>query len=209
MNNDLSHIKILSVLHYVWAGMAVMIGVYFLATALWSYFYINRVVDTTLSMEAFSGLEDYPESNQYYEQAMQGFEDDAKDLFFWHLFVRGSAYLVIGLVFGALNLVAARYLAVRKGKVFCSVIAGINCLYLPLGTALGVFTFIVLGRPSVTAIFDAAENGTQTPQTQAYGQQAFAQQPQVQQQYGVNPYTQQPYGQPPQNNPYVNRPPNN
>ena len=203
MNNDLSHIKILSVLHYVWAGMAVMIGLYFFASATVGYVYMNRVVDTTISPEAYRDIEGFSESNQYIEETMRGLEGNARDLLFWELFVWGVGWFFVGLSVGALNLVAARYLSVHKGKTYCFVIAGINCLSFPLGTALGVFTFIVLGRPSVTAIFDSADNGTQTPQTQAYGQQAFAQQPQVQQQYGVNPYTQQPYGQPTQNNPYT------
>ena len=34
------------------------------------------------------------------------------------------------------------------------IIAGINCLGIPLGTTLGVFTFIVLLRPSVQHVFD-------------------------------------------------------
>ena len=33
-------------------------------------------------------------------------------------------------------------------------VAGLNCLHMPLGTLLGVFTFIVLARPSVQALFE-------------------------------------------------------
>ena len=33
------------------------------------------------------------------------------------------------------------------------VIAGINCLHIPLGTLLGVFTLVVLGRESVRKLY--------------------------------------------------------
>lgn len=34
------------------------------------------------------------------------------------------------------------------------VVAGVSCLSIPLGTALGVFTFIVLSRPSIVRLFE-------------------------------------------------------
>ena len=41
----------------------------------------------------------------------------------------------------------------RKGHTFCQVVAGLTCLSIPLGTILGVFTFIVLNRPEVKVMF--------------------------------------------------------
>lgn len=49
--------------------------------------------------------------------------------------------------------VAGRNLSRQKSWVFCLIVAGGACLYMPLGTILGVFTFIVLMRPSVKAAF--------------------------------------------------------
>jgi len=34
------------------------------------------------------------------------------------------------------------------------IVAGLGCLAVPYGTLLGVFTFVVLGRPSVVRLFD-------------------------------------------------------
>jgi hypothetical protein len=45
------------------------------------------------------------------------------------------------------------FLLRRKGYLFCLVIAGIQCAFTPLGTILGVFTIVVLVRPSVKAAF--------------------------------------------------------
>ena len=48
---------------------------------------------------------------------------------------------------------AGRCLQRRKHYTFCLIMAGVVCLFMPLGTALGIFAFIVLLRPSVKAVF--------------------------------------------------------
>ncbi len=37
--------------------------------------------------------------------------------------------------------------------MFCLVMACVACLFMPFGTVLGVFTIIVLARPSVQTLF--------------------------------------------------------
>lgn len=75
----------------------------------------------------------------------------------------GIALLMIlaGFVFSAvcavLQFMAARRLRERRGARFCQVVAGLSCVSVPLGTLLGVFTFIVLARPSVQALFAARD----------------------------------------------------
>ena len=44
----------------------------------------------------------------------------------------------------------------RRARTFSLVMAGVNCLSVPLGTTLGVFTFIVLLRESVAAQYALA-----------------------------------------------------
>jgi hypothetical protein len=52
---------------------------------------------------------------------------------------------------------AGRFLAQRRRRVFCMVVAGVTAaMCAPLGTVLGVFTIIVLQRPSVIQAFDSA-----------------------------------------------------
>jgi hypothetical protein len=41
--------------------------------------------------------------------------------------------------------------------VFCLVVAGVSCLFMPFGTILGVLSLIVLNRPSVKLLFSAQE----------------------------------------------------
>jgi uncharacterized membrane protein YhaH (DUF805 family) len=72
----------------------------------------------------------------------------------------GWIFVVIGLVFFvlAIAMAAARFRAAwcikhRKWRVFCMVIAAIGCLEFPYGTALGIFSFVVLNRDSVVQLF--------------------------------------------------------
>jgi hypothetical protein len=50
-----------------------------------------------------------------------------------------------------------RWLTRHKHKLFCEIIAGITCLAIPYGTTLGVFTFLVLGRPEAKRLFAGAQ----------------------------------------------------
>jgi hypothetical protein len=66
----------------------------------------------------------------------------------------------LGIFTVTLSLAIAKYWAGicikrRKSRTFCMVMAGISCIGIPYGTILGVFTFIVFGRPSVMRQFQA------------------------------------------------------
>ncbi|HOK94582.1 MAG TPA: hypothetical protein PK052_05995 [Anaerohalosphaeraceae bacterium] len=56
-------------------------------------------------------------------------------------------------IFGTLVLLAGRYISTRKYLVYCQIIAGLECLCVPLGTILGIFTLIQLTKPTVKATF--------------------------------------------------------
>ncbi|MNW11626.1 hypothetical protein D3C71_2091290 [compost metagenome] len=64
-----------------------------------------------------------------------------------------AAMMFIGIVGGILTLMAARRLSQRRSLTLCIVVAAVSCMQIPFGTALGVFTLIVLNRPSVKAMF--------------------------------------------------------
>ena len=51
----------------------------------------------------------------------------------------------------------ARFLVQRRNHRFCLVLAGVTCLFMPLGTILGVFTLIVLMRDSVQQSFQSPQ----------------------------------------------------
>jgi hypothetical protein len=67
----------------------------------------------------------------------------------------GLAMFLFTVILAAAKFRTASCIKRRKARTFCLVVAGINCLEFPYGTALSVLTFIVLGRESVTRMFQA------------------------------------------------------
>ncbi len=73
----------------------------------------------------------------------------------WIFVVLGLSIIFIGWTFAALTLIAGRCLARRKHYNYCLVVGCLECLSIPFGTVLGVFTIIVLNRASVKEMFRA------------------------------------------------------
>lgn len=65
----------------------------------------------------------------------------------------GGAIIILGWTLAALKIYAGYCISKRKKRIFCLVIAAIGCLGIPIGLILGVFTFIVLLRPSVKDLY--------------------------------------------------------
>lgn len=135
VNEDLSHLKILSICFYVKAGLTAM-------TALFFSIYIF--------LGAFFMAADIPrKANDPPPELLGG------------IFVGlGLVLMVIFFALAFLAFWAGRSLSKHKNYNFCIVIAALVCLSMPLGTILGIFTIIVLMRDSVKAIF----NGQNFPQ---------------------------------------------
>jgi hypothetical protein len=71
----------------------------------------------------------------------------------WVLIPLYGVLTLMLLVVVVLNLIAARNLAGRRGYALCRTIAIVNMVNAPLGTALGVWTWLVLAKPPVRAAF--------------------------------------------------------
>lgn len=67
--------------------------------------------------------------------------------------VLGAGFILFGWLMAFLTFLAGRNLGQRKHFLFCQIVAGVMCIFFPFGTALGVFTLIVLARPSVRQLF--------------------------------------------------------
>ena len=59
-----------------------------------------------------------------------------------------------GWLLGAFIIFSGRRLQKLEGRTFCTVIAGIECALMPIGTVLGVFTLMALTKDSVKALFN-------------------------------------------------------
>ncbi len=75
----------------------------------------------------------------------------------------GAGYMAVMITLAVLNWMASNRFEKRYGHTFLIVVAAINCLHMPIGTAIGVFSLIVLSRPSAKQLFDA--NARPTPPT--------------------------------------------
>ena len=130
---DLSHLKTLAICHYVWGGLAAAISCFFIL-----YIVIGL-------MMARGGFPPRPSSQPPPPPAIG-----------YIMASMGGCAVLCGWTLATLTIVSGRCIAKQKRRVFSLVIAGINCASIPFGTTLGVFTFIVLARPSVRALYDAS-----------------------------------------------------
>lgn len=131
MNRDEEHLKLLSIFHYVLAGCAALI-------ALFPTLYVVIGLVMLLGMAGANGNGGGPPPPAFVA---------------WILIVIGCVFVCLGWTFAAFVAAAGRFLARRKHLTFCLVMAGVECLFMPFGTVLGVFTITVLTRESVKPLF--------------------------------------------------------
>ncbi|HLL89875.1 MAG TPA: hypothetical protein VK324_11275 [Tepidisphaeraceae bacterium] len=67
----------------------------------------------------------------------------------WMFLLIGGLVVLSGWTVGGLAIYSGRCIARRWRRTFSLVVAGVLCLFVPLGTVLGVFTIIVLVRDPV------------------------------------------------------------
>ena len=127
-DQDREHLRLLTIFYYIWAGVQSLGGLVGLA---------------------FIGVGAFLVSSPQIAQT-----NNPPPPWFGAIFA-GLGALVFVSVEGmaALSFFTGRCLSRRKHHTFCVVISALNCLSLPLGTALGVFGILVLQRPSVKALF--------------------------------------------------------
>lgn len=130
-SDDDSQLQLLSVFQFIYAGIC---GIGSLVPV------IHVVIGIVILNEGFSGL-DHQGPPPFVGWAMIGF---------------GSMAILLGLVMTFLILRLGFSLQSRGSHTFCLVIAAIECLAVPIGTILGVFTIVVLLRDSVKSQFGIA-----------------------------------------------------
>ena len=79
--------------------------------------------------------------------------------FIGHLFALfGGIFTLAGAMFAILQFLTGRSLEQQSRRTLCMIIAALTCIFIPYGTALGICTFVVLGRPSVQRLFTPADD---------------------------------------------------
>ncbi len=82
-----------------------------------------------------------------------GHDNDIGSLVAIMFIVIASIFILAGLTFSTCIWISGRCLAQRRHHTYCLVMAGVECMFFPFGTALGVFTILVLMRESVKQMF--------------------------------------------------------
>jgi hypothetical protein len=128
---DADHLKLLAIFHFVLAGFSLLgLGFLFL-----HWLVLHTIVfNPEVLKNAKGGL---PPATFF-------------AVFQWLYLVMGTVIFTMGLG----NLISGWCLLKRRARIFSLVMAGINCVGFPFGTTLGIFTFIVLLRESVTEVFN-------------------------------------------------------
>jgi hypothetical protein len=145
MTQDEEHVRMLSIFHYVVSGLAALFALFplfHLVLGLIFIFAPGRVAGRGDAPPAFLG---------------------------WFFVGFAVVFITLGWVFAVLVLTAGRSLAKRKRYTFCLVVAGLECLFMPFGTVLGIFTIVVLMRPQVKELFMAGTWAGPPPLTGAAG----------------------------------------
>jgi hypothetical protein len=87
----------------------------------------------------------------------QSFGDSANNqppaFFGWLFATLGAVFFLIGQTMAVCIIFTGRFLQRRTRYTFVFVMACIECLLMPFGTVLGVFTIIVMSRESVKRLF--------------------------------------------------------
>ena len=130
---DADHLRLLSIFHFVGAGLAVL-GLGFLAI---HYLFFHAFLNN-------------PEVWRNQKGALPPPREFLALLKWFYVFF--GLWLVMS---GIANVLSGIFLGRRKYRTFSLIVAVINCIHIPLGTALGVFTIIVLLRPSVLELYQA------------------------------------------------------
>jgi hypothetical protein len=135
---DADHLNLLSIFHFVGAGLGCL-GILFLMAhfAFMHFIFTNPAVWQNQRQ---------PPPPQFFQMF---------NMFIWFYLLAGL-WLLASIV---LNILSGIFLRTRRCRIFSIVVSGINCVHLPLGTILGIFTIVVLARESVWELYEA----TQTP----------------------------------------------
>lgn len=142
MNKDLDNLRLLSIFHYVLAGLCIfplLYGIFYMVIGIFA----GAMIASDPNIKNASG-----------------------GAVFGGIFVFiGLIISMIALTVGILLIKSGRNLSKQTGYTFCFVIACISCVFMPFGTILGIFTLIVLSRDTVKALFNGQNVSNYNPQS--------------------------------------------
>ena len=137
MNKDQERLKTLTIFHY-------LVGAMYALLSFLPLIHLVLGIIMLIAPESMSGKDVNP------PPAAAG----------WIFVLVGGFFILAGWCYAISLILAGRFLARKKSYLFCIVVAGISCIFFPIGTVLGVFTIIVLSKPSVKDLFKPGSPAT-------------------------------------------------
>ena len=131
---DDEHLRLLSIGYFISAGVSAFFSLFGLM-----YMFMGAMMGAVFSSAAKTG---------------QHVDAMPPHMAGWMIGIFGAVFFVFGAGMAIAKFLTGKYLKQRRSRTFCQVIAGITCLSIPFGTALGVATFLVLSKPSVHSLFN-------------------------------------------------------
>jgi hypothetical protein len=132
---DEEHLKMLVLFNRIYGVIKILFSILFIV-------YINFIINFLKGPEFYSRFPT-PENFHFPPQIFLGF-----------IFLIMSIMVVIQFLFGILSILSAQFIHERKYRTFSILVACVNCISFPLGTAIGAFTIIVLYRNSVISLYN-------------------------------------------------------
>ncbi|GAA4464920.1 hypothetical protein [Novipirellula rosea] len=129
-SEDIDQLRLLSIFHYVAGGILALISLF-------------PIIHVVIGIAIVSGALDDANANGSPSPAIFG----------WFFILFPALMIGMGMAMACCVIVAGRKLGSYQGYTYCLVIAGVECMFMPFGTVLGVLTILVLMRPSVKALF--------------------------------------------------------
>ena len=124
------HLDLLALFHYIMGGIT-------------AFFACIPFIHVLIGLAIVSG--------KFFEEA----DGSGPPSFFGWFFVSfGSVFILLGWCLAVFIFITGKKLKRRKNRIFCMVIAGVECMFMPFGTILGVLTLIALSKDSIKEIFE-------------------------------------------------------
>jgi len=130
---DIEHLRLLSLFHYVNAGLIAAMSCFFLL-------YVIFGVVMAINPQAFSAPSAASASSAL---------------------STGLVFMLVGIIpmafswiYAAGNVWAARNITQRRHYIGCMIVSAINCMNVPFGTALGISSIMVLSRDSIKSKYE-------------------------------------------------------
>jgi hypothetical protein len=129
-DRDSEHLRLLAIFHYILGAMS----------AFFACFPIIHLIMGIVMVASPAFMADH--------------SNNAPPTFVGWFFITIAVLAIsIGWIFAIVVILAGRFIASRINYTFCFVVACFECVFLPMGTVLGLFTLLVLTRPNAKAKF--------------------------------------------------------